>query len=410
MTFKGYSYDQSKDRFVCRFMINGKRTQIGSFKLETDAQECVNKYVDENKDTMPPKKVKVTTSKTLKSCVEFYNSLLNPESTKSNWKRSLIGLVANTKRGELDDTLLNNELGEKYEDVDMIPIITDFDKVVETVDGIKSKRNGNGIATDTKKQYYAAVYALFSKKAKNIVVEKELKDKYMDKIKELEAMSNDKRKMNEPQRGNLLYPEMTWEKFREDLDKYSDTNSFGKTKIGIERLRRACIVSMFVMLRTRRVEDYELLQYYSKLPTEEGMKGKNILHVEKGKATIYLDVFKTRWRVKNQMKKELLPRYIKELPPRLTELLIDYIKKAGIKDNSKRTKQEIKDDVKWYVFHVESKDQTVKYQKIGFSTTISAAMNKVYDKKDMSVNTIRHSFNTWLVDHWKNSQIRNWNK
>jgi hypothetical protein len=398
MTFKGYSYDKSKDRFVCRFMINGKRTQIGSFKLELDAQECVEKYLNEN-NIMPPKKVKLTTTKTLKSCCEFYDSLLNPDSTKSNWKRSLIGLVANTKRGELDDTLLNNELGEKYEDVDMIPIITDFDKVVETVDSIKSKRNGNGIANDTKKHYYAAVVALFTNKRNNVVVEKELKTKYMDKVKELDGLSNDKRNQNEPQRANLLYPEFTWEVMREELEKYMTTQSFGKTKTGIERLRRACIVGMFVLLRPRRVEDYQLLQYFSKLPKEEDRKDKNILLIEKGKATIYIDSFKTRHRVKNNKTKELMPTYVKELPPKLTEFLNDYIKKAQLKDNAKRTRQEVKDNVNYYIFHIEKGEQTEKYKNSGFSKAISAAMKEIYGKTDLSVNTIRHAFQSWIAQH-----------
>ena len=106
---------------------------------------------------------------------------------------------------------------------------------------------------------------------------------------------------------------------------------------------------------------------FSKLPKEEDRKGRNILHIQNGKATIYLDVFKTRHRVKNNKEKDLMPAYIKELPAKLTELLIDYIKKAGIKDNSKRTRQEVKDNVQFYVFHVEKENQTVKYQKSGIS-------------------------------------------
>ena len=138
---------------------------------------------------------------------------------------------------------------------------------------------------------------------------------------------------------------------------------------------------------------------FSKLPKEEDRKGRNILHIQNGKATIYLDVFKTRHRVKNNKEKDLMPAYIKELPAKLTELLIDYIKKAGIKDNSKRTRQEVKDNVQFYVFHVEKENQTVKYQKSGFSRAISAAMKEVYDKKDLSTNTLRHAFNTWVAEH-----------
>lgn len=397
MTFKGYSYDKSKDRFVCRFMINGKRTQIGSFELETDAQECVNKYLRDN--NIMVRTAATTQHKTLKACIAFYNSLLNPDSTKSNWRRSFIGLIANTLNEGEDDILTNDELGEKFSGIDVIPIITDFEKVVGTVDGIKSKRDGNLIAVDTKKQYYSAVVALTSNKRNNVVMDKELLDKYKDKVQELDKASNDKRDLNQAQRGELTNEDMTWERFREGLNEYIDTHPFTKTQTGNARLRRACIVAMYVYARPRRVTDYELLEYHSKLPSEEERKGKNILHLEKGKATIYIDVFKIRKRVKNQKVKEPLKTYIKELDPKLTELLQKYIKNAEIKDNSKRTKQEKKDNVTYWFYHIEKEAQTQRYQNSGFSKAISAALKEVYKKTELSVNTLRHAFNTWLLKH-----------
>ena len=149
-----------------------------------------------------------TGSKTLKACVTFYNSPLNPDSTKSNWRRSLIGLVANTMNEGEDDILTNDELGVTFAGIDVIPIITDFDKVLETVDGIKSKRDGNPIAVDTKKQYYSAVVALTSNKRNNVVMDKELLNKYKDKVMELDKASNDKRNLNQPQRGELTNEEV----------------------------------------------------------------------------------------------------------------------------------------------------------------------------------------------------------
>ena len=140
-------YSKYKDRWICRYYgENRKRKQIGSFIKKTDAKEFIIKYELNNKDIMPPKQLKLTESKTLKKCLDFYTSLLNPESTKQNWRRSLISLVSNTENGDNDDTMLNKELGDKYKGTDVIPIITNFDKVVETVNGIKSKRNGQLIS------------------------------------------------------------------------------------------------------------------------------------------------------------------------------------------------------------------------------------------------------------------------
>jgi hypothetical protein len=51
------------------------------------------------------------------------------------------------------------------------------------------------------------------------------------------------------------------------------------------------------------------------------MVNKNILHINGDVATIYIDAFKTRWKTdKKGSRKEVLPRYIKTLHPKLTSL------------------------------------------------------------------------------------------
>ena len=394
-----YSYDRQKDRYVAKFALKGVRHYIGAFRNEDDAIEAVNNFLSIN-NTMAPKR-KLTTGKyTLKDALKFYDSLKNPDGTKLIWKRALISLVANAE-GNTDD-LTNAELGMKYEKVDILTMINDYERVTDVVDNqILNSRTGQTIAVDTKKQYYSAICAMFSKKAKSIVLSKELEDKYRAKIQEYDKLSNDKRDKLMPQRGNLLYPTFTWDVIREDYDTFIDTKPFTNTEKGRKELRSACVVGLYVLQRPRRVEDYELLQYYSKLPTEKEQEGKNILVINKESATLYLDKFKTRFRVKNEKKKELLPRYIKEVNSRLASLLRDYIKKFNIKDMSKLTAQEKRANKQYYIFHKETGTQEELYSKGGFGDHVTACMKAVYGKPKLSVNTLRHAFNNWVADHIK---------
>jgi hypothetical protein len=110
----------------------------------------------------------------------------------------------------------------------------------------------------------------------------------------------------------------------DEYNNFVDTHAFTKTKKGLKDLRVATLIGFYILQRPRRL-DYRLLQYYSKKPSEEEFKDRNILYNDDGKLYVSLDVFKTRYRVSggSTEKKELLPRYIKELNPKLASLLRD---------------------------------------------------------------------------------------
>lgn len=401
-----YYFDKKKERYVCRINIEGKRTNIGTFKTEKEAVEAVeNFYKDKNIKMAPKTKApKETTTFTLQTSVEFIQSLNNPQSTKDNWIRSLVSLAANVTDGnQLDNfSLTSKELQNKYKDVNLVPILKDFEKTSDVIENkITNKRTGEIISVDTKKQYYASIAILFIQKAGRLVVNKELKKQYEEKIKEFDKASNDKRKQNEPIRANLQYPDFDWEQIQNEYQTFIDTKPFTNTEKGRAELRVACLVGLYVLQRPRRVQDYELLQYYSKLPDADKRKGKNIIFIEKDTATLYLDKFKTRVKVVRNKEKELLPTYVKTLNPRLTSLLKDYIKKSGIKDMAKLTPLERREKKEFYIFHKESGTQEELYSKGGFSEYVSKCLKKVYEKKDLSVNTFRHSFNDWISQHLK---------
>jgi hypothetical protein len=106
------------------------------------------------------------------------------------------------------------------------------------------------------------------------------------------------------------------------------------------------------------------------------MEGRNILHIDGNKATIHLDVFKTRWRTNKQGKRiEVLPRYVKELDENLTSHLKDYIKKCAVTDMSK-----VKDGKEHYLFFLDTnEDSSIGYDDNGFSKLVSSYIKIVFN-------------------------------
>jgi hypothetical protein len=350
-----------------------------------------------------PKQPKMTETFTLKQAVDFVNSLKNPQSTKDGYIRHLTNLVANAEEDPLYNGKTSAELLQSHQEVNIVPILKDFDSTSDIIENkIKSKKDGGGIADDTKKQYYAAVRILMTKKAAgHLELGKELMEQYQAKIKEFDDLSNQRRRQNLPIRGNLEHPDLTYEVMLKLYQDFTDTHAFTNTEKGRKDLKYAVLVGLFVLQRPRRVDDWHQLMWHSKLPTEEERKGKNIVHIEKDRATIYIDRFKTRTRTKNNTTKELLPTYIKVLNPKLTSLLKDYIKKMSIRDMSKLTRDEKRQNKEFYIFHLEEKpDQTYK-DAGGLGDVITTAMFKVFGKRKVSANTVRHAFNDWLSEHMK---------
>jgi hypothetical protein len=168
-----------------------------------------------------------------------------------------------------------------------------------------------------------------------------------------------------------------------------------------------------------------LLQYYSKTPTEAELKDRNVVVFHGNTAKLYIDDFKTRYRVRGQAKEKsvLMERYEKELPARLTSLLKDYIKNWDIPDNSKlkatdkvqlknkdkeRRDKMIADKLKtlpkktpvgYFVFFKETGEKDEIGAEGGFSKVVATALQKVLGRSKVTVNTIRHAWNTWLVEH-----------
>ena len=161
------------------------------------------------------------------------------------------------------------------------------------------------------------------------------------------------------------------------------------------------------------------------MPTEAEQKDRNFVVIEKDKATLYIEDFKIRYKVRGQSNKksEVMPRYEKELPPRLTSLLKDYISKWDIPDNSKlkqADKKELKKKDKerrdaliaakvktlpketpvgYFVFFKETGEKDEKISEGGFSKVVATALQKVLGRKKITANTMRHAWNTWLVEH-----------
>jgi hypothetical protein len=177
----------------------------------------------------------------------------------------------------------------------------------------------------------------------------------------------------------------------------NEINKIKHQKMLLSVLSVVCSPFIFLLLwflaTFTTYEVFLLLRVLATFTTYEAkMVGRNILHIDGDKATIHIDVFKTRVRTnKKGEKQEFLPRYVKELNPRLTSLLKDYIKKWNITDMSK-----VKDKAEHYLFHKETGKTTDSYDENGFSKYITSCMKQIFKKTGLSVNTMRHVFQDFI--------------
>jgi hypothetical protein len=356
---------------------------------------------------MAPRRKKTTTTMTqftLSQAIDVINSLANAPNTKKIWRSAMATLAHYDYEGEnaFNVDLKKDDMILKYQDMNILPLITDFEKVEKIVDTkIKSSKDGADIAVDTRKSYYGAILKVTNPQSP-IQLSKEIHDKYADKIKEIEKISNDKRNENAPIRANLLYPNFTWLEAVNEYEKYITEHAFTNTGKGRKELRIACMVGLYILQRPRRVQDYCTLQWFSRKPAPQDFEGRNILYADGENLVLSIDKFKTRYRVAGNSteRKELLPRYVKIVNPKLADLFRDYIKKAKIKDMTKLTTPQRRANVNYYIFVKENDDNHMSpYDDNSFSKVLAAAFKYVFDKNKLSVNTFRHLFNTYIMDN-----------
>jgi transcription termination factor NusB len=336
---------------------------------------------------------------TLKGAIDYINTLKNAANSKNNWIDSLTTLVHYNEAGDqaFFATTTKKEQAEQYTDINIAPLIKDYDKVVDIVETkIMSARSSSNIALDTQKQYYLAVVRL-TQKGSPLQIPKPVRSKYNDKLQDVEKLSNKMRNKNEPKRGNAEHPDLTWNVAQKEYDDFITTHSFTNTAKGRKDLRNAAVSGLYVLQRPRRVTDYALLQYYSKKPTDKEHEDTNVLYADGDKLSVSIDKFKTRWRVSggSNERKELMPRYVKEVNSRLASILKDYIKKWQVKDMSKLTPAEKRAKANFYVFYKETGTPADVYDEGSFSKVISNCFKQVFNKRaGLSVNSFRHIFNT----------------
>jgi len=342
----------------------------------------------------------------LQQALDGIAKLPNPPNTQKIWKNAIITLVYYLSRPNEDDAYLTNEeLAQKYKEVNVFPLFEDYDKMLSLIESntILNKKTQAPVGLESKKQYWYAILSIIGKNG-TIQLPDETIKKYTAKKEEYDKLSHHGRKDLQPKEGVVLYPEFTYPVMTKQYNDFLDSNAMTNTGKGRKTLRNACVVGLYILQRPRRIEDYCSLQLYTKLPNEEKMKGKNILLWEKvndddnkkvDKMTFYIDVFKTRFITSKKGKKnEVLPRYIKTLNPKLTSLLVDYIKKWGIADMSK-----VHDNKEYYVFYKETGNPTDAYDASGFSKYVSSCLKQVFNKSKLNVGFIRHVFSDWI---WNN--------
>jgi hypothetical protein len=180
------------------------------------------------------KQPKMTETFTLQQAVDFINSLKNPQSTKDGYIRQLTNFVANAEEDPLYSGKTSAELLQSHLDVDLVPILKDFEVTSDLIENkIKSTKDGGELADDTKKQYDAAIRIVMTKKtAGHLELGKELMEQYKAKIKEFDDLSNQRRRQNLPIHCNLEHPDLTYEVMLKLYQDFTDTHAFTNTEKG----------------------------------------------------------------------------------------------------------------------------------------------------------------------------------
>jgi hypothetical protein len=180
---------------------------------------------------MPPKKTQskttLTKSITLKKVLDGIENLPNADGSKRIWRNNLIQLVATWKN--VDDELTNEEIAEKMKDIDVMPVIKDFDLFCDIVENkIVNKVTGVAISLETRKQYFIAILPLIGCNGVINLDEETLK-KYTSKKVEYEKVSHEVRKLNIPKGAVAKFSEMTWDVFKEQYHKFIDERISAET-------------------------------------------------------------------------------------------------------------------------------------------------------------------------------------
>ena len=349
---------------------------------------------------MPPRK-KITQF-TLNDASTFLNSRQSAENSIKIWIACITTLVHYNETGDVapNTTLSKAEQFDEYKDIDIMPLIKDFDKVVEIINKIEhSKKPGQLIALETKKSYYASVLRITDKPSP-FQLSKELRKLYQDKFDAIATESNDIKSLNIPKGAVKANPDFTWLVALQEYRDFVTTASFTNTQNGRKNLRVACGVGLYVSIRPRRIQDYASLMYYSKKPSERELTDKNILYLDGKKMYISIDKFKTRFRTttKSNKKKEVLPRFEKEINDNLASLFKDYIQKDNIGDMAKLSASDKRQGVAYYIF---AKDDAHKemYEDNSFSKLMTSFFKVVYKRPNLNVNVFRHIYNTFIMNN-----------
>lgn len=346
------------------------------------------------------KKSKKSETFTLKQAIDYIQSRNHADGSKKLWSECIVVITHYYEVGDGTPitTLTKAELYQKYQNTNIYPLITDTAKTIDIVmNKIKNSMDGTDISLETKKTYITAIQRITD--PGGLKLSKEAHDAYQKQFIEVAKASNEIRSRNTPKGGNAKHPDFDWITAITEYNQFLNEASFANTKNGRKNLRAACAVGFYTLMHPRRVQDYSSLQWYSKKPTD--LEDKNIIYAagegDDEKLFISIDRFKTRYRTtgRTNKKQEVLPRFEKELNPRLASLLKDHFKKDKVPDMAKRTVAQKRDGTQFYIFAKDDK-HTEYYDDNSFSKLLTGYFKYVFKRAGLSVNTFRHSYNTFI--------------
>lgn len=175
-------------------------------------------------------------------------------------------------------------LSKNLEEDDIEKLLKDYKKVINHIE-----KNKKWVSANTKKIFYIAIRSIL--KYKIVEVSKRAEEEYEKNMMEHSNKASDIAKLNKKptivQDNNLKWSDVE----RSFRDLQNDDMKKGENYVSTEQ----ALLSMFVLLKPRRLDDYIDCQVYGKQSNKENLKHKNYIVItsKQDRATLVINKYKT---------------------------------------------------------------------------------------------------------------------
>lgn len=265
--------------------------------------------------------------------------------------------------------------------VDMFPqgktlaeILKDPEDVVKTIkDATVSHDGKKALSLQTMKAYFVLL-RLLTKDDKIPTVTDDKATIYEDEMNAYKVKADKQVKQNLKKGKLLKFPKLTWETILQKREEFIKKSYITKKNIGY-----VVLVSMYMLLKPRRVQEYYTLTIKNLRPKKPDPY-ENYIVINRNHVELHLGQFKTRTR----LEEDKMPVFQTVITGELNKLIKEYVKKTGLNNGD-------------HLFFSGS-DHTKEYTQEGFTLAIEIASNKVLGY-GLGANDFRHLYVNWIYKH-----------